>query len=127
MHHKPGCKLAIEERAGFLSARVDGGNAGGDLIDECQRNIVHEILARHSRKVMIQRDSGQRVSVADLFRIPLLVDDLNAVGIKYAFVDAAGYSSGAYNMAMLHLRNRGFHVRLFQNAKDAGNWLMTGC
>lgn len=117
-------RIVIEEHPEYLFVCLEAQELSHETIAEYQNKIVREVQRRPYRRVMIKRDVHRSDTFAELYRIPLMIDGLNARGIRYAIVDADPQYTSTYKLAMLHLKTRGFDIEVFGDVQSAEKWLL---
>jgi hypothetical protein len=115
--------LVFEEYPDYFFARVEAHELSSEVIEEYQKKIADEIRRHPHRSVLIKRDVPLVHSSSEIYRIPFLVDSLNARGIKYAFVDVNPEQMRTYKLALLYARNRGLDIEVFGDIPSAEKWL----
>jgi hypothetical protein len=116
--------LVFEDHPGYFFACVEAHTLTERQVAQYQHEIARAIIKRRSPRVMIKRDVPHTRSSAELYQIPAMVDDLNALNIKYAFVDVVPDDLNTYKLALLDAKNRGLQIAVFGDISAAEKWLL---
>jgi hypothetical protein len=117
--------LAIEERPGYLHAKVTGTNTRDNVLGYT-REIFEACVARHCTAVLIEEDlHGPSLPLAGVLElIDVRVPQARAAGHRIAFVDVnPEHDRWRMEYAEDHTAQSGIDMRLFNTVEAARQWL----
>lgn len=115
--------IKFEERNGYLYAFVSGERDSVSVSLCFAKEIVAECKVRKLKKVLVEEDFKTQLSITELFQVASEYPSI-AGSIQVAFIDRQ-FDQHSRNMFGLTVAvNRGLHARIFQDVKEAEEWLL---
>lgn len=116
--------IRFEYRPGYLYVFVEGEHDSyaisrqywQEIADACRENAV--------KKVLVEEDIPESVSMSDMFRLVSELGQLGFTGIKVAFVDRQLDHASLNEFGVLVGVNRGLVGKAFGNQAAAEEWLV---
>jgi hypothetical protein len=115
--------LSLEYRPNYLYVFVSGEKDSYDISIRYWREIADECQKSGVKKVLIEEDIKENLSMHDTYRLASEILQLGFFGIRIAFVDRRNEQRQLNQFGETVASNRGLLVRVFNDGKDAENWL----
>lgn len=110
----------------ILTVKCDGPFAAEDLVP-MTRASVEKLREEHALRVLLDFSTAvARVSITELYKLPDTYINLRAPRLAHLamVVPADGYRMDVYQFYEDVCVNRGYFVRLFNDATSARTWLL---
>jgi hypothetical protein len=115
--------IKFEERKGYLYAFVSGERDSVNTSLCYAKEIVAECTARKFQKVLVEEDFKTQLSITELFQVASEYPSI-AGALQVAFIDRQLDQHSRNMFGLTVAVNRGLHARIFQDAKEAEEWLL---
>jgi hypothetical protein len=113
--------IELEDRGGYLYALVGGGKLTPEIAKLYWDEIAEECFRLEKSKIMIEKDFRESVSAPEMLDMGVYLGSILA-NKKIAFLDR--YKNEDINeLGKKIARNRGVLIKLFENVKEAEEWL----
>jgi hypothetical protein len=116
-------ELTLEERTGYLYARVKADKISEQLAMAYLDEVVTRCRSLKCTKLLLERDIPDMLPDGALFFIAEKFQKMIA-GIKVAFVNKFAENDEAFDFAVRVGTNRGADYGIFDNATNAERWLL---
>jgi hypothetical protein len=118
-------KLTFERRPQYLYAFVTGERDSYEISKQYWQEIAVECKKAGVKKVLIEEDIVENVSMSDMYQFCSEIPGLGFFGIRVAFVDRQQDQQQLNQFGETVATNRGLFSRVFNNADDAEKWLLS--
>jgi hypothetical protein len=115
--------ITLEDRGEFLYALVGGDRLTPEIAKLYWDEIAEECFRLEKSKILIEKDFREGVSAPEMLDMGVYVGNILA-NKKIAFLDRHKNES-VNELGKKIARNRGVLMRIFDNAKDAEDWLIS--
>ena len=117
-------ELSFEYRPEYLYASVTGEEDSYEISKQFWLEIAAECKRSDVKKVLIEEDIAENVSMSDMYRFASEILQLGFTGIRVAFVDVQLDQQDLNKFGETVATNRGLLSRVFTNAAEAEKWLL---
>jgi hypothetical protein len=114
--------LTFEERPDYLYARVEGEHDSYEISRDFWIEIASECEIRGTRKLLVEENIPEVVSVSDMYAIASELPD-RFLEVSIAFVDPYADQAELNSFGELVAQNRGVRGRFFADVASADKWL----
>lgn len=118
-------ELSFEHRPQYLYARVTGEKDSYEISRQYWQEIATECKKSGIKKVLIEEDIKENVSMSDMYRFASEIPQLGFFGIRVAFVDLQQEQQQLNQFGETVATNRGLFSRVFNNTAEAEEWLLS--
>ncbi|MEP6901681.1 MAG: hypothetical protein ABJA66_08025 [Actinomycetota bacterium] len=118
-------EMSFEYRPQYLYAFVSGEEDSYEISKQYWQEIAAECKKSKCKKVLIEEDIAENVSMADMYQFASEILEIGFVGIRVAFVDRQGEQQQLNKFGETVATNRGLLSRVFNNAAEAEKWLLS--
>ena len=118
-------ELSFEYRPKYLYAYVTGEEDSYEISKQFWLEIAAECKKSDVKKVLIEEDIIENVSMSDMYRFASEIPQLGFTGIRVAFVDVQLDQQDLNKFGETVATNRGLLSRVFTNAAEAEKWLLS--
>ena len=118
-------RLSFEQRPQYLYAYVTGEEDSYEISKQYWREIADECKKLGVKKVLIEEDIAENVSMSDMYQFASEIPQLGFFGIRVAFVDRQEQQQQLNQFGETVATNRGLFSRVFSNADEAEKWLLS--
>ena len=118
-------KLTFEYRPQYLYAFVTGEKDSYEISKQYWQEIAAECQKAGIKKVLIEEDIAQNVSMSDMYQFCSEIPQLGFFGIRVAFVDRQQEQQRLNQFGETVATNRGLLSRVFNNCEDGEKWLLS--
>lgn len=116
-------EIKFEQRAEYLYAYVSGERDSLEISLAFWREIAEECRKTGARKVLIEEDIKEAVSMLEMYQIAAEIPRLGFSNVLIAFVDRYLEQQSLNQFGEIVATNRGLRGKIFNNAPEAENWL----
>lgn len=117
--------LVFEYRPEYLYAFVTGEKDSYEISKQYWQEIAAECKKAGFKKVLIEEDIEQNVSMSDMYQFCAEIPNLGFFGIRVAFVDRFEDQQQLNQFGETVATNRGLLSRVFNNFEDGEKWLLS--
>lgn len=117
--------LTFECRPQYLYVFVTGEKDSYEISIRYWREIAGECNKSGIKKVLIEEDIKENLSMHDTYRLASEIPQLGFAGIRIAFIDLQSEQQQLNQFGETVASNRGLLVRVFNNANEAEKWLFS--
>jgi hypothetical protein len=117
-------KLTFEYRPQYLYAFVTGEKDSYEISKQYWQEIAGECRKSGIRKVLIDEDIKENVSMSEMYQFASEIPQLGFFGIRVAFVDRQQDQQQLNQFGETVATNRGLFSRVFSNFDEAEEWLL---
>ena len=117
--------LTFEYRPEYLYAFVTGEKDSYEISKRYWQEIAAECQKTGFKKVLIEEDIEENVSMSDMYRFCAEIPNLGFFGIRVAFVDRHHDQQQLNQFGETVATNRGLLSRVFNNFEDGERWLLS--
>jgi hypothetical protein len=118
-------ELTFEHRPQYLYAYVTGEKDSYEISKQFWQEIAAECRKTEYKKILIEEDIAENVSMAEMYRFASEIPQLGFFGIRVAFVDLQDEQQQLNQFGETVATNRGLLSRVFNNAIEAEKWLLS--
>lgn len=118
-------KLTFEYRPEYLYAFVTGEKDSYEISKQYWQEIADECKNSGIKKVLIEEDIEENVSMSDMYQFCAEIPQLGFFGIRVAFVDRRQDQQQLNQFGETVATNRGLLSRVFNNFEDGEKWLLS--
>jgi hypothetical protein len=118
-------KLTFEHRPQYLYAFVTGDKDSYEISKQYWQEIADECKKTGVKKVLIEEDLRENVSMPDMYQFASEIPQLGFFGIRVAFVDRQPDQQQLNQFGETVATNRGLLSRVFDNFEDGEKWLLS--
>jgi hypothetical protein len=118
-------QLTFEYRPNYLYAFVTGEKDSYEISKQYWQEIAAECQKSGIKKVLIEEDIKENVSMPDMYQFASEIPQLGVFGIRVAFVDRQQDQHQLNQFGETVATNRGLFSRVFNNAAAAEQWLLS--
>ncbi len=118
-------KLTFEYRLRYLYAFVTGEKDSYEISKQYWQEIADECKKSGIKKVLIEEDLAENVSMPEMYRFASEIPRLGFFGIRVAFVDRRQDQQRLNQFGETVATNRGLFSRVFNNFDDGEKWLLS--
>jgi hypothetical protein len=118
-------ELSFEYRQQYLYVYIKGDEDNYEISRQYWQEIADECGRINCKKLLIEEDIPQIVSMAEMFRIASEIPGMGFFGVRIAFVDRYIEHQDLNKFGELVATNRGVFGRIFNDAAEAENWLLS--
>ena len=122
-HEAKPYQLTFEQRPDYLYAYVEGERDSYSISIAFWREIARECAVRNARRVLIDENILQNVSVAEIYQVASEIPAMFS-GIAIAFYDRHADQAEINEFGELVAQNRGVIGRYFADFGEAEKWLL---
>jgi hypothetical protein len=116
-------KILYQEQEGYLHAIISGQEDSLAVSLEYWRRVIAECNKRSFKKLLVEENFPNQLSVTDIFEITSTIPGMGSKGLKIAFVDQESLRSELNLFGETVAKNRGVYGRVFQTRAEAIAWL----
>lgn len=117
-------KISFEPRSEYLYAYVSGEHDSLSISLAFWREIADECRRVEARKVLIEEDIKESVSMVEMYQIAAEIPQMGFTDILVAFVDRYLEQQDLNQFGELVATNRGLRAKVFNDAQTAEKWLL---
>ena len=117
--------LTFECRPQYLYAFVTGEKDSYEISKQYWQEIADECKKSGFKKVLIEEDIEENVSMTDMYQFCAEIPQLGFFGIRVAFVDRRQDQQQLNQFGETVATNRGLLSRVFNNFEDGEKWLLS--
>ncbi|MET0754470.1 MAG: hypothetical protein ABWZ66_13895 [Pyrinomonadaceae bacterium] len=118
-------ELSFEYRPQYLYVHVAGDRDSYEISKQYWREIAEECKRSACKKVLIEEDITENVSMPDMYQFASEILELGFFGIRVAFVDLQDDQTQLNKFGETVATNRGLFSRVFNNTPEAEKWLLS--
>ena len=118
-------EIFFEYRPQYLYVRVAGEQDSYEISKQYWREIAEECKKSDCRKVLIEENLLENVSMPDMYQFASEILQLGFFGIRVAFVDLQEEQQQLNKFGETVATNRGLFSRVFGNSEEAEKWLLS--
>jgi hypothetical protein len=118
-------ELSFEYRRQYLYAFVTGEKDSYEISRQYWTEIAEECKKIGIKKVLVEEDIKENVSMSEMYRIASELPELGFFGIRLAFVDRQIEQHQLNQFGETVATNRGLFSRVFNNFEEAEKWLLS--
>ena len=118
-------KLSFEHRPQYLYAFVEGEKDSYEISKQYWQEIAVECNEHGFKKVLIEEDIKENVSMSEMYRLTSELPQLGFLGIRIAFVDRQIEQQLLNQFGETVALNRGILGGIFPNFAAAEKWLLS--
>jgi hypothetical protein len=118
-------ELTLEYRPKYLYAFVRGEKDSYEISRQYWQEIADECNKSGIRKVLIEEDIKENISMSDMYRFASEIPELGFHGVRVAFVDRQESQHQLNQFGETVATNRGLVSRVFNNFAEAEKWLLS--
>lgn len=115
-------RLTFENRPEHLRVKVTGKKDSYDISVAYWKEIAAECSRLGAKKLLVEEDIPEAVSVADMYSIASELPAL-FLGVSIAFVDRHADQAELNSFGEMVAQNRGVRGRFFADPAEAERWL----
>jgi hypothetical protein len=115
--------IKFERRPEYLYAYVNGERDSLEISLAFWREIAEECRRDDARKVLIEEDIEESVSMLEMYQIAAEIPQMGFAGVLIAFVDRYLEQQDLNEFGELVATNRGLRAKVFNNVREAEKWL----
>ena len=116
--------LTFEYRPRYLYAFVTGEKDSYEISKRYWQEVAAECQKSGAKKVLIEEDLAENVSMPDMYRFASEIPQLGFSGVRVAFVDRRQEQQQLNQFGETVATNRGLLSRVFNNFEEAEKWLL---
>lgn len=117
-------RIEFEERPGYLYAHVSGERDSLEISLGFWREIAAECRRSEARRVLIEEDIKECVSMLEMYQIGAEIPRLGFENVLVAFVDPYLEQQELNRFGETVASNRGLRGKFFNDAHEAEKWLL---
>ncbi|HLM02940.1 MAG TPA: hypothetical protein VK400_17950 [Pyrinomonadaceae bacterium] len=117
-------RIGFEQRRGYLYAYVAGKHDSLEISLAFWREIAAEAKKSQARKVLIEEDIVEAVSLVEMYQIAAEITQMGFGGVLIAFVDRYLEQKDLNEFGELVATNRGLRAKTFNDVGEAEKWLL---
>jgi hypothetical protein len=117
--------LSFEYRPQYLYVFVTGEQDSYEISKQYWQEIAAECKKSDCKKVLIEEDITENVSMAEMYQFASEIPQLGFFGIRVAFVDRQSQQHQLNQFGETVATNRGLFSRVFNDAGEAEKWLLS--
>lgn len=115
--------IEMEDRGEYLYALVGGEKLSPEIAKLYWDEIAEKCFSLEKSKILIEKNFSEHVSAPEMLDMGVYLGSILA-NKKIAFIDR--YRNESVNeLGKKIARNRGVFLRVFQNVKEAEEWLLS--
>ena len=118
-------ELTFEYRPQYLYVFVTGEQDSYEISKQYWTEIADECRRTGVKKVLIEEDIAENVSMPDMYKFASEIPQLGFFGIRVAFVDRQENQQQLNQFGETVATNRGLFSRVFNNFEDGETWLLS--
>ena len=115
-------EISIEERPGYLYARIKAFSAGPQAFQDLLQHIADECRRCKCTKALIYRDVPSMPGIGNTFQIVGRIEEMLR-GIRIALVNPYPSNAAQLAFAVSIASGRGIDFKVFNTEPDAREWL----
>ncbi|HEX8250184.1 MAG TPA: hypothetical protein VF599_18570 [Pyrinomonadaceae bacterium] len=115
--------IRFERRPDYLYAYVGGEHDSLAISLAFWREIAAECRNAQAKKVLIEEDIEESVSMVEMYQIAAEITQMGFAGVLIAFVDRFLEQQHLNEFGELVATNRGLRGKTFNDIKEAEKWL----
>lgn len=117
-------QISFEHRPNYLYVYVSGEHDSYKISRQYWLEVADECNKTGYKKVLIDEDIKESVSVGEAFRIAAELPQMGFRGVCVAFFDRYAEQHELNEFGELVATNRGFFAKVFNDYNEAENWLL---
>lgn len=117
--------LSFEHHPDYLYAYVTGNQDNYEISRQYWQEIADECGRIGCTKLLIEEDIPEIVSIAEMYQIASDIPYMGFTGVRIAFVDRYIQHQDLNEFGELVATNRGVYGKIFNDADEARQWLLT--
>jgi hypothetical protein len=117
-------QIKFERRPEYLYAYVSGEQDSLSISLAFWREIADECGRAEARKVLIEEDIEESVSMLEMYQIAAAIPQMGFTNVLVAFVDRYLEQHDLNQFGELVATNRGLRAKVFNDAQAAEKWLL---
>ena len=117
-------QIKFERRPNYLYAYVNGERDSLAISLGFWREIAAECERAQARKILIEEDIEESVSMVEMYQIAAEIPKMGFSGALIAFVDRFLEQQDVNRFGELVANNRGLRGKIFNDVKEAEKWLL---
>jgi len=118
-------EITFEYRTGYLYVFVAGEQDSYEISKQYWQEIAAECRKSGVKKVLIEEDIKENVSMQDMYEFAAEIPRLGFFGIRVAFVDRQQQHHELNRFGETVATNRGLFSRVFNNFEAGEKWLLS--
>lgn len=118
-------ELTLEYRPHFLYAFIRGDKDSYEISRQYWQEIADECNKSGIKKVLIEEDIEENISMPDMYRFASEIPELGFHGVRVAFVDRQESQHQLNQFGETVATNRGLVSRVFTSFAEAEKWLLS--
>jgi hypothetical protein len=118
-------ELTFEYRPEYLYAFVTAEKDSYEISKQYWTEIAEECKKSGTKKVLIEEDIKENISMQDMYRFASEIPQLGFFGIRVAFVDRQEGQHQLNQFGETVATNRGLFSRVFSNFVEGEAWLLS--
>lgn len=118
-------ELTLEYRPQYLYAFVRGEKDSCEISRQYWQEIADECNRSGIKKVLIEEDIKENISMSDMYRFASEIPQLGFHGVRVAFVDRQESQHQLNQFGETVATNRGLSSRVFNNFTEGEKWLLS--
>jgi hypothetical protein len=116
-------RISFERRPDYLYAYVGGERDSLAISLEFWREIAAECQRAQAKKVLIEEDIEESVSMLEMYQIAAEIPQMGFADVLIAFVDRFLEQQSLNEFGELVATNRGLRAKVFNDVTEAEKWL----
>jgi hypothetical protein len=117
-------RISFEHRPAYLYAYVSGERDSLEISLGFWREIAAECEKSQARKVLIEEDIEEGVSLVEMYQIAAAIPQMGFANVLIAFVDRYLEQKDLNEFGELVATNRGLRAKSFNDFREAEKWLL---
>lgn len=117
-------QISFDHRPNYLYVYVSGEYDSYEISRQYWSEVADECNRTGYKKVLIEEDIKETVSVAEAFQLASELPLMNFRGVCVAFCDRYAEHQELNEFGELVATNRGLFARVFNDFNEAENWLL---
>lgn len=117
-------QISFEHRPNYLYVYVSGEHDSYEISHQYWSEVAQECNETNYKKVLIEEDIKENVSVAEAFRLAAELPLMSFRGVCVAFCDRYAEQQELNEFGELVATNRGLFARVFNDFNEAEKWLL---
>lgn len=118
-------RISFEYRPEYLYVYVSGEHDSYEISLRYWREIADECSKNEVKKVLIDEDIPEAISMGEMYRLASEIPQLGFFGIRIAFVDRYIEQQDSNEFGELVAQNRGMYGKIFNDFNAAETWLLS--
>jgi hypothetical protein len=116
--------IRFERRPDYLYAYVGGERDSLAISLAFWREIAEECRSAAARKVLIEEDIEESVSMLEMYQIAAEIPQMGFANVLIAFADRFLEQQDLNEFGELVATNRGLRAKVFNDVEEAEKWLL---